>query len=83
MENEIMRVAAAIVLTDDERAALSKWALGRSTETRLVLRAKIVLAAAGGAINKQIATDLETDTHTVGRNLLRRFLPKYVALKKS
>lgn len=46
MENEIMRVVAAIVLTDDERATLSKWALRRSTEARLVLRAKIVLAVA-------------------------------------
>lgn len=42
-----MRVAASIVLTDDERAALIKWAQGRSTEARLVLRAKIVLAAGG------------------------------------
>lgn len=62
-----MRVATSIVLTDDERATLSKWTQGRSTEVRLVLRAKIVLAAAEGTLNKQIAADLETDTHTVAR----------------
>lgn len=62
-----MRVALTILLTDEERACLRKWAQGRSTEARLVLRAKIVLAAADGATNKQIATDLDTDTHTVAR----------------
>lgn len=62
-----MRVAAAILLTDEERTALVKWAQGRSTEARLVLRAKIVLAAADGATNKQIAADLGTDTHTAAR----------------
>lgn len=62
-----MRVALSILLTDEERTCLRKWAQGRSTEARLVLRAKIVLAAADGATNKQIATDLDTDTHTVAR----------------
>lgn len=62
-----MRVALSISLTDEERTCLRKWAQGRSTEARLVLRAKIVLAAADGATNKQIATDLDTDTHTVAR----------------
>lgn len=45
-----MRVAAAIVLTDEERTAQMKWALGRSTEARLVLQAKIELAAADGGV---------------------------------
>jgi len=67
MENDIMRVAASILLTDEERTALVKWAQGRSTEARLVLRAKIVLAAADGVTNKQIAADLGTDTHTAAR----------------
>ena len=62
-----MRIAASILLTDEERTALVKFAQGRSTEARLVLRAKIVLAAAEGATNKQIATDLGTDAHTAAR----------------
>jgi transposase len=62
-----MRVAISILLTDVERATLTKWAQGRSTEARLVLRAKIVLAAADGAANKEIADELGTDPHTVAR----------------
>ena len=58
-----MRIAVSILLSDEERATLTKWAQGRSTEARLVLRAKIVLAAASGAANKEIATDLSTDSH--------------------
>jgi hypothetical protein len=44
-----MRTAKRIDLTDDERATLETWSRGRSTPARLVLRAKIVLAAAAGA----------------------------------
>lgn len=62
-----MRVAVAILLTDEERATLSKWSQGRSTEARLVLRAKIVLAASQGVANKDIASELGTDSHTVAR----------------
>ncbi len=36
-----MRVAKVIALTAEERASLTKWARGRSTPARLVLRAKI------------------------------------------
>jgi hypothetical protein len=54
----LMRRAVAITLTDEERVTLSRWARGRSVEARLVLRAKIVLAAAEGGENKQIAAEL-------------------------
>jgi hypothetical protein len=50
-----MQVAKSIVLTDHERTALTKWARGRSAPARLVLRAKIVLAAANSELNKNIA----------------------------
>jgi hypothetical protein len=40
-----MRVAVEIVLSADEP---TKWSRARSTPSRLVLRAKIVLAAADG-----------------------------------
>ena len=53
-----MRVAKAITLTDEERVTLTKWARGRSTPARLVQRAKIILAAADGAENKDIAAEL-------------------------
>ena len=38
-----MRVAQAIVITDEDRRTLQRWASGRATLARLVLRAKIVL----------------------------------------
>lgn len=61
-----MRVAKIITLSDEERARLTKWSRGRSTPARLVLRAKIVLAAAAGAQNKEIATELGCTRRTVG-----------------
>ena len=60
-----MRVAVAITLTDDERATLQRSAHGRSVEARRVLRAKIVLAAATGQQNKEIADELGTLRKTV------------------
>jgi len=61
-----MRVAKVVTLTTKERAALLKWSRGRSTPARLVQRAKIVLAAAGGRQNDEIAVDLGCTRRTVG-----------------
>ena len=61
-----MRVAVEIELSDDERQTLTKWSRGRSTPARLVLRAKIVLLAADGMLNKDIASELGTTRKTVG-----------------
>ena len=54
-----MRVAVAIELTKEERTVLTKWSRDRSTPVRVVLRAKIVLAAAEGMLNKEIAVRLD------------------------
>lgn len=61
-----MRVAPAIVLSTGERAVLTRWSRGRATPARLVLRAKVVLLAAAGAGNKDIAERLATTRPTVG-----------------
>lgn len=61
-----MRVAKAILLTNAERAKLTKWSRGRKTPARLVLRAKILLAAAEGRENKEIAIELGCTRRTVG-----------------
>jgi len=61
-----MRVAPAITLTDEVRATLTKWSRGRSTPARLVQRAKIILAAAEGRENKDIAVELGCTRRTVG-----------------
>ena len=62
-----MRIACAIVLTDEERKTLARWARGRSTAARLVMRAQIVLSAAAGEMNKSIAAQVRTDRLTVAR----------------
>jgi len=61
-----MRVAPRILLTESDRSLLQRWARGRSTPARLVLRAKIVLLAVSGLDNQQIARELETTEATVG-----------------
>jgi transposase len=62
-----MRVAISIRITDEERVTLLRWSRGRSTPARLILRAKIVLAAAEAKRNIDIARELKTDNQTVGR----------------
>jgi transposase len=62
-----MKTAPTIVLSSDERKTLTMWSRGRSTPARLVLRAKIVLAAAEGRTNEAIADELHTSKPTVGR----------------
>jgi transposase len=73
-----MRVAKTVTLRDDERAMLVKWARGRRTPARLVLRARVVLAAAEGKRNDVIAEELGCTRRTAGtwRN---RFLKDRVA----
>ncbi len=61
-----MRVAPPVILTPEERSELESWSRGRSTPHRLVLRAQIVLRAAEGTENQQIATELGTRPNTVG-----------------
>lgn len=60
-----MKTAPVITLSDAERQTLASRSRGRSTPTRLVLRAKIVLAAAAGAMNKDIAIQCGTSKKTV------------------
>ena len=60
-----MRVARAVVLSEAERDALGRWSRGRSTPARLVLRAQIILSAATGARNGEIARKVGTSCPTV------------------
>ena len=62
-----MRVAPVITLTDEDRQTLERWARGRRTPARQVLRAKIVLAAAEGQQNRAIAEKLGTERLLVGK----------------
>jgi len=62
-----MRVAPPIVLTDAERKTLTVWSRGKTTPLRLVQRAKIILLAAAGQANQQIAAELHLTANSVGR----------------
>jgi len=62
-----MRVAPSVVLSEEERETLVRWSRGRSTPARLVVRAKIVLAAADRQENQDIAEGLGVTRRTVGR----------------
>ena len=61
-----MRIAKTIILTDEERITLMQWSRGRKTPARLVLRAKIVVAAAAEQENKDIAAVLNCTRRTAG-----------------
>jgi len=67
-----MKVATKISLTEEERTALNVW-LRLPTSARLVLRAKIILLAADGRTNQQIARQLQASRKTVSL-WRRRFL---------
>jgi len=59
-----MRVAPRIILTDEERTMLNVW-LHLQTSARLRLRAKIILLAADGQTNQEIACQLGASRKTV------------------
>ncbi len=62
-----MRIACEIVLTTTERRTLNQWAAGRSATMSLSRRSLMILQAAAGRTNREIAVALRADVHTVGR----------------
>src|SRR5216683_2515827 len=62
-----MRVAAEIVLTSEQKSELERFARGRKTQVRVVLRARIVLLAADGHTDLEIAERLGVVPRTAAR----------------
>lgn len=56
-----------VVLSEEEREVLERWARRPKSAQALALRCRIVLAAAGGEKSKDIAARLGCSTQTVGR----------------
>jgi transposase len=57
-----------LVLTDEERAVLTRWARRAKSSQALALRSRIVLACAqSGVSNKQVAEQLRVTAQTVGK----------------
>ncbi|WP_327727478.1 IS630 family transposase [Streptomyces sp. NBC_00487] len=56
-----------MTLSDEERAALEEWVRRRSTPQAWALRCRIILACAEGASNKDVAAQLGSTPHAVGR----------------
>ena len=73
-----MRKAVEIHLTTEEEKQLRIWASGRKHPRRLTERARIVLYAAEGMSNVEIARRVGTDKNTVGR-WRRRFAEQGIA----
>ncbi|MER7578140.1 helix-turn-helix domain-containing protein [Streptomyces sp. NPDC126514] len=61
------RPKAELVLTEDERETLARWARRRNSSQALALRCRIVLESATGAANKDVAARLGVEAHTVSR----------------
>jgi transposase len=61
------RPTAQIVLSDEERQVLERWARRPKSAQALALRCRIVLAAADGASNQEIAGQLGCHPTTVGK----------------
>lgn len=71
-----MRVAPEIVLTNEEHAELTRLSRSKLSSVRLVQRARIVLLAAQGLQNKDIAEQLE-----MGKVQVSRWRARYAQLR--
>ena len=77
-----MRIAAAVALNPEQRQALERMARSRSMPARLVERARIVLLAADGMENKQIARRMNLTEKKTARWRSRFLAGGIAALQK-
>lgn len=67
------RPKTPLVLSDDEREQLARWARRRKSSQALALRSRIVLACGAGMTNKDVAAQLDCSQPTV-RKWRTRFI---------
>jgi len=60
------KIALPVTLTDAERVQLNQWVGAQYTPQQIVLRSRIVLLAAQGMQDLEIATELSVHRHTAG-----------------
>src|SRR5213075_690641 len=65
--DKTVRFARPITLNEEQQSQLQTYARGRRVPQRLVERANIILLAAEGKENLEIAAELEISRHTVAR----------------
>jgi transposase len=68
-----MRIAPRVVLTEDQERTLQQWARGRSLPSRQVERARVVLLAAAGKQDLEIASAVGISNQKAAR-WRKRFL---------
>jgi transposase len=73
-----MRVAPAVVLTGDQIQTRQQWARGRSLPARQVERARVILLAAAGKQDLEIAAEIGISNQKAAR-WRKRFLKKGLA----
>jgi transposase len=61
------KIPTPVSVTEEDRRTLESWIRGTKTEQRLVLRAKIILAAASGQGTNLIARELDVRPATVSK----------------
>jgi len=61
------RPTAPILLSDDERETLDRWARRPKSANALATRCRIVLACAEGATNREVAGRLGVHQNTVSK----------------
>ena len=73
-----MRVAPAVVLTEDQKQTLQQWARARSLPARQVERARVILLAAAGKQDLEIADEIGISNQKAAR-WRKRFLKSGLA----
>jgi FixJ family two-component response regulator len=74
------RPVAELVLTEDERETLQRWARRAKSSQALAQRCRVVLGCAAGKSNKEVAAEVGMWPQTVGI-WRRRFIERQIGLR--